>query len=430
MDWCRPGPIVLLMAPLLVAAREIAQLGIQRPTFENPWKATMTRISPILLFLAIALFSATSSRAIEAGDLLVLDHHGARVLAVRPETGSLSVVSPRAGSGPNLLVAPTGIVMCHTGMIYVSDAATNRLVEIDAATGAQRILLTKVFSLSVPANVGLAPWGLTTTRDGPDGVPNALDLCPGTGEPFDETRANLLVAARDSAEIRLLYGSATPGHIRTQQWLAHPQLAATRALSFRPSSYLATELLLARGSAGVSKVFTQLVLGDIEVDPVAIEPFVLPVGVYGGAVEMPGGNVLATRRLEVFPERGFPFCTELSGVWKIGQILPLPASDGGWFRCPIAIVADAIGNAYVTDVARPPPFAGGARIVRLSPPGAWNVQTLVVEIPNAAGTAAYPVAITRAPVAVPEANAAAGAFVALSSLCGYRRFARRSARRC
>ena len=390
----------------------------------------MTSISPILVFLAIALLSATSSRAIEAGDLLVLDHYGARVLAVRPETGSLSVVSPRAGSGPNLLVAPTGIVMCHTGMIYVSDAATNRLVEIDAATGSQRILLERIFTVSIPADVGLSPWGLTTTRARPVGVEDALDLCPGTGQPFDETRANLLVAARDSAEIRLLYGSATPGHIRTQQWLAHPQLAATRALSFRPSSqFLGTKLLLARGSSGVSDVFTQLVVGGAELDEVAIEPFVLPVGVYGGAVEEPGQNVLATRRLEVFPERDLPFCTELSGVWKIGQILPLPASDGGWFRCPIALVVDAIGNAYVTDIARPPPFAGGARIVRLSPPGAWNVQTLVAEIPDAAGAAAYLVAITRAPVAVPEANAGASAFVALSSLCGYRRFARRRARR-
>ncbi len=390
----------------------------------------MTRISPTPLFLTIALLSATSSHAIEAGDLLVLDHHGARVLAVRPETGSLSVVSPRAGFGPNLLVAPTGIVMCHTGMIYVSDSATNSLVEIDAATGSQRILLTQVFSVSVPANVGLAPWGLTTTRDGPVGVANALDLCPGTGQPFDETRANLLVAARDSAEIRLLYGSATPGHVRTQQWLEHPQLAATRALSFRPSSqFLGMRLLLARGSAGVSNVYTALGVGGADSE-VVIEPFVLPDGVYDGAVEVPGENVLATRRLEVFPERDLPFCTELSGVWKIGQILPLPASDGGWFRCPIAIVADAIGNVYVTDVARPPPLAGGARIVRLSPPGAWNVQTLVAEIPDAAGTAAYPVAITRAPVAVPEANAAAGAFVALSSLCGYRRFARRRERRC
>jgi hypothetical protein len=67
----------------------------------------------VALLLGVCLASLASltgpaqAQGLAAGDLVVSDLANARVLRVRPN-GVVSVLSPRAGSGPNRLDAPTG----------------------------------------------------------------------------------------------------------------------------------------------------------------------------------------------------------------------------------------------------------------------------------------------------------------------------------
>lgn len=114
------------------------------------------RLLPLLVVVS-GLLAGSAAHAILAGDLLVTDRTNGRVLAVRPGTGAVWVISPRAG-GADLLVEPAGIVMTDFGVIVVVDEATSQLVAIDPATGDQSVV--QETGGSAPLAVGSAPFGL------------------------------------------------------------------------------------------------------------------------------------------------------------------------------------------------------------------------------------------------------------------------------
>jgi hypothetical protein len=151
--------------------------------------------------LAAALLAPRSAHALqlEAGDLLVTDYAGDRVLLVDPVTHAALVFSPRAGSGPNLLDGPGGIAIDPDGEILVVSSLSAKLISIDPATGAQtevrRRNLINFPPTEGPLDIGDLPWGIDVVTAAPS-LTDRRDVYIGSeGAIYRVTRSESLTTA-------------------------------------------------------------------------------------------------------------------------------------------------------------------------------------------------------------------------------------------
>ncbi|MCZ7619878.1 MAG: hypothetical protein M5U32_16825 [Myxococcota bacterium] len=366
--------------------------------------SSFAAIAVVAAALGSAVGARAATRSLDMGDLLVSDANNARVLVVEPDTGGTWQLTPRAGSGPNLLVAPAGIAMCSSGTVYVVDATINRLIRIDPRTGTQSIVNQGFFGTGGPLNVGAAPWGIFVGTD--------YTIAPPELPPqFCGSDGDLWVTARGSTEVRRTVVTGSPlFSLSTEQVASAASLASARgaAIGSTGGVLLWRVLQVALGPSGWATVY--LDTGEVVPGSAALP------ATYDGVATW-GSSVALTRRVETVIPPGLPVCiyaasgvhastggfTDLNTghfVWSA----PAPVSLGGLFRCPIAIASAPNGSVYVTDTSQP--FGGSARVIRLGPAGTWNAQTLVAEIPDGA-TLTWPAGIAVAPVSAPEPDGAA-----------------------
>lgn len=118
-----------------------------------------------VVFLAVLLAPIASfAQPPRAGDLVLTDSIGDRVLLVRWDTGAVQEVSPQATT--NRLSVPTGIAVAPDGTIFVSDAGSDRLLRIDPVTGAQAILSAPPFPIGSGNPVEVStPLAIDHTQD-------------------------------------------------------------------------------------------------------------------------------------------------------------------------------------------------------------------------------------------------------------------------
>jgi hypothetical protein len=369
----------------------------------------------IYLMLPALLLAAPPARAtVKAGDLLVTDYNGARVLAVDPVTGDTHVLSPRPG-GENLLVRPTGIVMASFGDIFVVDETTNRLVAIDASTGEQVVVDT---APGVPVEVGDEPFGLALHE---------------TGGGYE-----LWISARGSHEIRHLVGLVGFGISSS------PISTDARWSDARGIAVHGTRLAVAVDEG--QGYWTM----DMDGNPI-FDPFLESTTLGGTVDRSPGVPVwdvepytfeyLLTQYDAVFTERslavippGIPVCDlATSGVTARGTqtlietkvfVTELEPADGTPLHCPMALATGLDGALYVTDSLSP--SGGGAQLVRLGPgnPILDPQVEVVAALPDPQGAITLPVGLAVAPVDAAEPgseSAAVASSLVLAALVGGKR---------
>lgn len=363
--------------------------------------------------LVASLLVASAAQAILAGDLLVTDRTNRRVVGVRPDTGQVWVVSPRAG-GADLLVEPAGIVMTDFGVILVVDEATSQLVGIDAATGDQFVVMET--GGGAPLAVGTAPFGL------------ALRQTEGAYEMW--------ISARGSSEIRHVIGLEAFG-------IASDALSTdARWANARGVAVSGDQLLVAMGDGqgywqvaldtGVisdplleyDSIFPELPPTDHSPDLPAwdVEPYLyeVPVNPFDTITFR---TILSLEKTKLTPP--FFLSCDPAGTRLVAygtlyeQFDPLdPTSfaegtvevaDGTPLRCPKALVTGLDGLLYVLDTALP--FAGDPAIVRVAP-GSGAEPAVVASL---ASVTSQPSGLAVAPVSVPE-PATGGGGVALAAL--------------
>ncbi len=337
------------------------------------------------VFLLIASFLSLASlvwvapaQALWLGDLLVSDLANARVLRVRTN-GSVSVLSPQPGSGPNLLDAPAGIAVTPDQRIFVVDNATNALIEIDSQTGAQsEIPLFRIVNGAyVASSTGTGPWGL------------ALD---DFGVLWVSATASNIVRrigiATGVVETVLTASDLGTGGGPYGVWVGHDELA--------------TELIVANDTVG-TLFFSP---GNEESFP----PALLNASVWDVELIEDQINLLLT--LQRTPGSGAFACGAESGLYGNVFGTDSPLATGGLIRCPYAM---ALGDAiYVAEAEST--IGGGARVVRLRTD--TYGQSLIARLPDGPSDA-IPAGIAY--VAVPEASSGAASVVAIACLLARRR---------
>jgi hypothetical protein len=348
------------------------------------------------LATAWALAAPVAHAQLARGDLLVTDYNNARVLRVT-SAGQVTDFSPRAGSGPNLLVNPAGIGVTPDQRVLVADAGTDRVVEIDPATGVQSIARTLLYDglTLTPGSLGTGLYGLDVddfgevwvTASGSHQLFRALLLGDGT-----------LIAS----PIMLDVGSVGPLGLGAIEYQLVPLV------------------FLANGSLGQSLVDT------------LNGPESSPLGTLGSGGQVMDAEALfaSTAVLVVLvqqvPGTAFGCDPTASGVYA--EVYPIASpsslSLGGLLRCPFAVAG--LGPAdpsdtpfFVSDAAQT--IGGDARIVTVRFPS--GAQTLLASLP--AGSAPT---LPAGLVVVPEPGAAASSAAAAVSLAALLAARRRATR--
>lgn len=378
-----------------------------------------------VLFTLFALLLETGAEAaVRIGDLLVTDRTGRRVLAVRPGSGAVTVLSPRPG-GADLLSEPAGIAMTDFGTILVVDAGTHQLIGIDAGTGDQFVVRQ---GNGDPLPIGLEPFGLALRQS--------------------ESAYELWISARASQEIRHVVGLVGFG-ITSSPLSSDPRWASARGVA------VADDQLLVAMDDGQGYYAVGLeggAIADPLLDDDTIPPGLPPVD---RSPEVPAWDVepyvyqvepalfqhvvfrrvLSLQRTALVPP-GIPVCqspeTRLVSYGTLYRDFdPIDPSsfaegtvevaDGTPLRCPTALATGRDGALYVADAALP--FGGDARIVRLLP-GSGAEPTVVASLP---GNASQPMGLAVAPVSAPEPGEVGEGLAALACVLGIR--CRRSTRR-
>lgn len=376
--------------------------------------AALVRCCVLLVVMLVSgLLAATAAQAILAGDLLVTDRSNGRVIGVRPGTGQVWVVSPRAG-GADLLVEPAGIVMTDFGVILVVDEATSQLVGINAATGDQFVVMET--GGAAPLEVGTAPFGL------------ALRQTQGAYE--------LWISARGSSEIRHVIGLEAFG-IASETLSADPRWANALGVAVAGDQLLVAmddgqgywRVALDTGAISdplleYDSMFPELPPTDHSPDLPAwdVEPYhyEVPVNLFDTVTFH---TVLSLQQIQLVPPF-FLTCnaagTRLTAYGTLYEhfdpIDPtsftegtVEAADGTPLRCPKALATGLDGLLYVVDTSLP--SVGDPTIVRVTPGGAGN-PTVVASL---ASVTSQPMGLAVAPVSVPE-PAAGGEAIALGAL--------------
>lgn len=319
------------------------------------------------------------AQGLEAGDLVVSDLANARVLRIRPN-GAVSVLSPRAGSGPNRLDAPTGIVVAPDQTIYVVDNDLDALIEIDPATGVQtEIPLFRIVNDAfVESSTGQEPWGLALDEFGvlwvsasASNIVRRIGVATGVVET--------VIPASDLGTGGGPYGL----------WVAHDGLE--------------TELIVANADAG-TYLFAP---GSEEILP----PFDPSASVWD--VDLIEDQLNLLLLLQRTPGSGAFSCGADSGLY--GNVLGTdgPLAIGGLIRCPYAMVLDA-DAIYVAEAAST--IGGGARIIRIERAG--YADSIFANLPDGASDT-IPAGIAY--VAAPEAADAVTAPFAIACMWALRR---------
>ena len=365
-----------------------------------------------LLLPALLIGAPQALATVHAGDLLVTDYNGARVLAVDPDSGQVRVLSPPSG-GANLLQRPTGIVMARFGVIFVVDAATDQMIGIDAATGEQFVIKS---GLGVPIEVGGEPFGL------------ALRETEGAYE--------LWISARGSDEIRHVVGLIGFG-IASEPLSTDTRWAGARGIAVHGD---VLDVAVDEGQGYWVLRLDGTWIGD---------PFLESTIVGGTQDRSPGvsvgdvepysfGNVLAFYDT-VFTERnvmtvipGISACdSATSGVAARGTqtfvetkifVTQVEPADGTPLHCPGALATGFDGALYVTDSLLA--SGGGAQLVRLWPAKPLADPEVVARLPDAPGSLTLPTGLAVAPVDAPEPDsgpAALSCAIAIATLAGRRR---------
>lgn len=376
-----------------------------------------TRSLPLALaILAALLLGPAADAGVLLGDLLVTDRVGRRVIAVRPDTGVVQVLSPRPG-GADLLTDPAGIAMADFGIVFVVDAGTHQLIGIDAATGDQFVVLQGNGS---PLPIGLDPFGLALRQ---------------TGGSYE-----LWISARGSAEIRHVVGLVGFG-IASSALSTDSRWASARGVA------VAGESLLVAMDDGQGYYTVSLDSGAIS-DPLLEAPFIPGNPPIDHAPGVPAWDVepylhtvesspfesvsyrvvLSLQQSILIPP--FPFLIECdpsaTRIVAYGtRFRPFdflnPTSfaestveiaDGTPLRCPTALATGLDGALYVADTATP--FGGSAQIVRLE---REHEPTVVAALPGST----LPTGLAVAPVSVPAPSATPAGLTALAVLLAIRR---------
>ncbi len=331
--------------------------------------------SAALFFFLSLVVSATGAQALSQGDFLVSDLANARVLRVRAN-GVVSVLSPRAGSGPNLLDAPTGIAITPDQRIFVVDNDTDSLIEIDATTGAQtEIPLFRIVDGNyVASSTGQEPWGLV----------------------IDDFGALWVSASASNIVRRIGIATGVVETVLTANDLGTG--SGPYGLQVRHGG-LATQVLVANGSAGI-RILSPT--DDETFPPSDVNATVWAVDLTDGE----GLDILFS--LQRVPGSGAFSCGAASGLYGnlLGESSPLVT--GGLIRCPFAMVR--VGAFYVAEAEST--IGGNARIVRITTAGSF-VASVFANLPDGASDT-IPAGIAY--VAVPEAASGAASVIAFACL--------------
>ncbi|MCL4685826.1 hypothetical protein KJ059_13870 [Myxococcota bacterium] len=362
------------------------------------------RLLPLLVVVS-GLLAGSAAHAILAGDLLVTDRTNGRVLAVRPGTGAVWVISPRAG-GADLLVEPAGIVMTDFGVIVVVDEATSQLVAIDPATGDQSVV--QETGGSAPLAVGSAPFGL------------ALRQTEGAYEMW--------ISARGSNEIRHVIGLEGFG-------IASATLSADARWSDARGVAVAGDQLLVAVGDGQGYWKVNLATGAIsdplleydsmfpELPPIDHSPGVpaWDVEPYQYEVKVNVFDAVTFHTVLSLQKRAEPFfltcdaagtrITAYGTLYKpFDPIDPksfakdtVEVADGTPLHCPTALATGLDGLLYVLDTSFP--FGGDPAIVRVAP----GSGTDPIVVASLSSFTIQPMGLAVAPISIPEPSAGTGA---------------------
>lgn len=335
---------------------------------------------------------ASPAQAPRAGDLVLTDSIGDRVLVVRGDTGAVQEVSPQATT--NLLSLPTGIAVAPDGTIYVSDFGLDRLLRIDPVTGAQAILRTPPFPIGTGNPVEVTD-------------PRALDH---TQDILGRNHLYVLGASRLWEASETLFGGWGASAGNTAGVLGDPyDLTIDEADS---------AVYVAAGRNGL--------VAQLPPDPCCmpiVSPELLSVGGqpalhHTTGVDRLGSALVASQMIVRESDLFCPVSSGLSRVISIDGAVEVE-SAGGLLRCPRYVTASRNGSRlYVVDFATT--NGNDPRIVQLTRTGSGWSQSILA--PDLGTTQVGGMALV-----VPEAGASASIAAALLALAVLRR-RRRSSR--
>jgi hypothetical protein len=343
-----------------------------------------TSIALITSVLAIAAGApAAAAPRLEQGDLLVTDYGGGSVLHVDPDTGNVRSFSPRAGSGPNLLVGPWGIAIDPGGAVLVVSYFTGQLISIDPTTGVQ----TQVQAI-----------------DSFDPVPTAHALDLGTHPagiaisefPDENAARDVFVGAHHDDDFGVF------GRL----YRVERDILGVRSVPLVSSELLLNPFGLALVESGVGapdSIYLATASGLVSYLP-AIGTL---TDVYPGGADGPYINDVAVGEIVAFSRKHL--CGDPdNGVYRPAFEPILLAS----LSCPTGIdfAVDGSGDLYVADLVDD--NGSSARVVRLSDDGSSWTESLIAELPNR-----VPFGIAVSPITfAPEPGHSAGAALALAAL--------------
>jgi hypothetical protein len=360
-----------------------------------------TRLGTAVATAAIAVLASPGpAEAFKTGDLLALLSSGSgnRIVAVDPDTGTVSDFSPRPGSGANLIDdgihLPAGIASDPEGEVFVT--FNEKLIEVDAATGVQHEV--RGFNPQIlgdfPLDLGTDPEGIAVSPVAPSG--------------------------HDGRSIFIASDSAVYEVDRSFFFGTGASVFASYPGGFSYGNSLSAEDLGGGTVAVWTNNFTSVVTGEQgSLQSIYSEPTTSPQPELSHSLEL-GGVIYLTRIFGLYcsdnpSENGL---YALSYNTFISAYLLTSFATGGDLSCPgvIAAVANPF-NLYVGSNVSVLP----ARIIKVS--GAQNAQTSILatfDNSNLQGLAVY----------APEPAVALGEGAALFALLGLSasRVARRSAR--
>jgi hypothetical protein len=351
----------------------------------------------LLALLSVAPLPA-AALVIHQGDLVISDLNGGRLLLVHVESGTVETITPRAGSGPNLLVAPAGLAMSNHGFLYVVDNSQRTLVRVDPTTGAQ----TVIADASGPIVFGEDPFGLAFHE----------------GLLWQE----FFVGVRSTGAITRVSCTLVSG-CSASAISTDPRLASSRGIDlWETQLFVAVEsgqgawaVANSDGAIGDPLYYNDgsVVLPDWK-DVSPLEPaFDAAMRPVANQVMFEDALVLTVQDVDVI--YGIPFCSSPgTRIMEYLYTIPLPIipdridenpvaiADGTPLRCPGAVAIADDESIFVTDTLLPFPLGGDAQVVWIGPVDAWTQQVVVASLPDLPNTTTMPASMVMSPMTVPE----------------------------
>ncbi len=352
----------------------------------------------LLALLSVAPLPA-AALVIHQGDLVISDLNGGRLLLVHVESSTVETITPRAGSGPNFLVAPAGLAMSSGGYLYVVDNSQRTLVRVDPRTGAQSV----IEDASGPIVFGEDPFGLA----------------------FHEELLwqEFFVGVRSTGAITRVHCSLFSG-CSASTISTDSRLDSSRGIDlFLTRLFVAVES--GQGAWAVSSsngaitdplyynAGTQFIENWLDVSPLA-PAFDAAIRPAAGQILFDDALVLTVQDIDVvYP--GIPVCSQPgTRIMEYLHSTPVPilperiqtvvvaTADDTPLRCPGAVAIADDESIFVTDTLLPFPLGGDAQVVWIGPVDTWTQQVVVASLPDLPNTATMPASMVMSPVTVPE----------------------------